>query len=330
MMNVTHTHFRHTLLGLGAIAALVLVAAQAQAAASLFLVVQKSANTLILQASDGKVYIVDSEPCPVANGDSVAVDTNLDGGPEVAGKVTKGARYFNTTCSIWNSRPISQRITVTKGLSNDEQFLGVYAGQSALVSFGPGCGLSIKNYERQDIYLALSNDKFDAVNDMIILPNGNTCAVTEVTIIDGRSVSAATCPANSVRHPTDKKLCVCDVGFLPDADGVACVGTPLLCPAHSTLVSGVCQCDQGYISKNNRCMTESAACQYEHGANADGNRSQCWCKAGYHFGSNNQCVRDSGITPSSSTVDQPRLRQTRCPYGTVRQPDTNLCWPAWY
>ncbi len=327
-----HLTLPKTLPAVAIIAALVLVASQAQAAAGLFLVVQKTTNTLILQSSEGKVYLLDSEPCPVENGDSVAVDTNLNGGPEVSGKVTKGSRYFNTSCAIWNARAISQVINVTKALSNDEQFLGRYADQQALITYGPGCGLSLKNYERQDIYLALSNDKLDAINDTIILPNGNTCAITEVVIIDGRSISAATCPANSVRHPTNKKLCVCDVGFLPDADGIACVGTPLLCPAHSTLVAGICQCDSGYISKNNRCLSEKEACQYEHGAYADGNRSQCWCQAGYHFGNNNQCVADEQVKPSTATTKPARSRSRRigCPYGTVRDAVSGLCFPKWY
>lgn len=312
-----------------------MMAMQAQASASLFLVVHKTSDTIVLQSGeDGKVYLVDSEPCTVQVGDSVAIDTNLNGGPEVSGKITKGSRYFNTNCAIWNARAINQIVNVTKTLTGDEQFLGRYADQTALFTYGPGCGLSLKAYERQDVYLALSNNKLDAITDTLILPNGNTCAVTDVLIIDGRSIAASTCPANSARHPTNKRLCTCDVGFLPDADGIRCVGSPLLCPANSTLTHGICQCNNGYVAKNNKCITEEQACQYEHGPYADGNRSQCWCKAGYHFGANNRCVRDDDDTvPSPSTTEPYELRRARCPYGTYRQADSNLCvsrWSEWY
>ncbi len=305
-----------------------LVPSAASATAGLFLVVQKTSNTIVLQSDSGHVYMVDSEMCPIAVGDSVAVDTNLDGGPQVSGKLTKGERYFNTNCAIWNSRSINQRLYVVKALSNDEQILATFAGQTALVTYGPGCGLSIKNYERQDLYLAMGNDKFDGINDTIIIPNGNTCDATEVTFIDGRSITANNCPAHSSRHPTDKHLCVCEVGFAPDADAISCVGTPLICPTHSTLVSGICQCDAGYISKQNRCMTEQAACQLEHGPYADGNHSQCWCQPGYNFGNNNQCVRSSRLTPSSSTLTPSvtRVRRVKCPYGMVRDAATNTCF----
>lgn len=307
-----------------------MMAMQAQAASSLFLVIYKTSDTLVLQSGeDAKVYLVDSEPCAVQIGDSVAVDTNLNGGPEVSGKVTRGARYFNTSCAIWNARPINQIVTVQKTLSNDEQFLGRYADQTALITYGPGCGLSVKAYERQDVYLALGHGKFDGVNDTLILPNGNTCPVTDVLIIDGRSIAASTCPANSLRHPTDKRLCVCDVGFQPDADGIRCVGTPLLCPANSTLVAGICQCDNGFVAKNNRCISEQSACQLEHGPYADGNHSQCWCQAGYHFGANNRCVRDDNVKPSTSTTEPYNLHRERCPYGTYRQADSNLCVYWW-
>jgi len=98
----------------------------------------------------------------------------------------------------------------------------------------------------------------------------------------------------------DKNYCYCSLGYEFNSTKTACVKS-ITCPLNSTKINNVCVCNEGYIMKDNVCITINQYCQNLYGANSYGVGKQCYCSTGYEFDSSrNTCVK-SVICPLNST-----------------------------
>ncbi len=100
------------------------------------------------------------------------------------------------------------------------------------------------------------------------------------------------CPLNSFL--TNDNKCQCNVGYQLNSTKNGCV--KMLCPANSTVSSYSCVCNEGYIKKNNKCITYTEDCKSYYGENVYGVKnekgsSSCRCVNNYEWNNQKtQCI----------------------------------------
>lgn len=77
------------------------------------------------------------------------------------------------------------------------------------------------------------------------------------------------------------------------------------CPPNSTYLNGICVCNSGYTYYNDICITYTARCEISYGYNVygvkDGDKTQCYCKGGYGWNSDETACIRSIVCPQNST-----------------------------
>lgn len=77
-------------------------------------------------------------------------------------------------------------------------------------------------------------------------------------------------------------LCYCDPGFVPSADGTACVALDdVQCPANAILANGLCLCQDGFkpSADGSQCVSQEQGCPLNAGW--DAGEKQCVCDPGF-------------------------------------------------
>ncbi|MBU2213972.1 hypothetical protein KJ996_05055, partial [Patescibacteria group bacterium] len=73
------------------------------------------------------------------------------------------------------------------------------------------------------------------------------------------------------------------------------------CPSNSAGTWGSCICNDGYLWKDDKCITYNERCRLTFGSNAHGDKDYCYCNDGFEFNTDKtNCVRKSSV-PSSTT-----------------------------
>ncbi len=110
---------------------------------------------------------------------------------------------------------------------------------------------------------------------------------------DGDKDNCYTCPDNS--YHVSVSTCACNEGFEWDSSGENCIKS-IICPENSRNIDGQCYCNDGYIIKNDTCLTPTQDClniygEYVYGIQEGNNKSICLCEDGYEWNnSHTACV----------------------------------------
>jgi len=87
--------------------------------------------------------------------------------------------------------------------------------------------------------------------------------------------------------------CICGLGYSFNNDKTACL---LVCPVNSSKAGNTCICNNGYMMKENKCITYTESCKKSYGDNTYGIKSSdggslCYCNFGYVWsGNKTTCV----------------------------------------
>ncbi len=103
----------------------------------------------------------------------------------------------------------------------------------------------------------------------------------------------------------DKQYCYCSAGYEFNSDRTSCVQS-ITCQANATKIGGSCICNDGFVLRNNQCITYTADCRLSFGDHVIGskgnaNNSSCNCEAGYVWNSSQTAC----ITPEIKPVSLP-------------------------
>jgi len=94
------------------------------------------------------------------------------------------------------------------------------------------------------------------------------------------------CPANAT--PQTDGYCYCNAGYKVNTNKDGCV--KITCAINATLVGDVCVCNDGFLQKNNTCITPTQDCINIYGQNVVGelenDHSICYCKDGFEWNAN--------------------------------------------
>lgn len=115
--------------------------------------------------------------------------------------------------------------------------------------------------------------------------NGSKCVVkslsSSTSFYNYLQTNQSSCPLNASLK-TDG-YCYCNTGYQTNTEKNACV--EIICPLNSNKIGSSCICNDGYIYKNNSCITYSQDCMNSFGSNVYGvkgdNDSSCYCNPGY-------------------------------------------------
>ena len=87
--------------------------------------------------------------------------------------------------------------------------------------------------------------------------------------------------------------CICGLGYSFNNDKTACL---LMCPVNSSKAGNTCICNDGYMMRENKCITYTESCKKSYGDNTYGIKtsdggSLCYCNFGYVWsGNKTTCV----------------------------------------
>ena len=126
------------------------------------------------------------------------------------------------------------------------------------------------------------------------------------------------------------KQCYCSIGYEFDSSRNTCVKS-VICPLNSTKINNICVCNEGYIMRNNTCITYTEDCIRNFGQNVYGtkgtNNSNCYCKEGYEWNpSRTACIKiESKEVNISQTEPSPiSEKPTSLSQDTNKEEETNL------
>lgn len=129
----------------------------------------------------------------------------------------------------------------------------------------------------------------------------------------------------------DKQHCYCSTGYEFNTDKTACVRS-IVCPANATKSNNTCVCNDGYIMRNNNCITYTQDCIQNFGNNVigvkgDNNNSLCSCIIGYTWNSQRTgCEVIKNTSNNSINIPTDNLvNSVKCKDGFVFYPKKNTC-----
>jgi len=113
----------------------------------------------------------------------------------------------------------------------------------------------------------------------------------------------------------DKQYCYCSSGYEFNSDKTSCIKS-IICPINSTKVGQSCICNEGFVSKNEQCISHTEDCRLTFGGHVIGhegqsglNNSNCDCEEGYIWNSSKTaCVQIEPV--STSIVTTKRVTNT--------------------
>ncbi len=81
--------------------------------------------------------------------------------------------------------------------------------------------------------------------------------------------------------------CYCNTGYEWNTSQTVCIQS-IVCPQNSAKIANKCICNDGYMQKNNQCITYTEDCvqnfgQNVYGVKGDSNSSSCYCSTGYQW-----------------------------------------------
>jgi len=105
----------------------------------------------------------------------------------------------------------------------------------------------------------------------------------------------------------DKNYCYCKSGYEWNSSKTTCVKSTT-CPKNSTKIGDSCICNEGYVMRNNECITHTEDCVQQFGPNVYGikgdvGNSSCYCKEGYEWNiSQTACIKSIVCPQNSSKI----------------------------
>ena len=280
-----------TLLAL-AIGAAIPIPADARSEA--FTVKDRDPAGLTLQSENYRLFYAVTGACWVFRGDKVHIDTPVTGWPVGARELTKHDIRSDLTCDILHIHPVTKKVPLVRlVIKTNDAIVGI-GNNEYLIEYVDTCRNALESYVSQDIWL-YQEDELDGVGDMLVLPNGESCAFWSVQNM-GPSTSLGSlgpCPPNAHSNPKDLSTCVCDDGYDVNEDMTACVPKQK-CPAHASGTWGNCTCNPGYIMLFGSCISFAASCKQVYGDHAVGDKRSCYCEAGYRMNkTKTHCVKNT-------------------------------------
>lgn len=127
-----------------------------------------------------------------------------------------------------------------------------------------------------------------------------------VGVLGAADVPKDGCPDNASEQDG---LCYCDPGFVPSADGTACVAlADVECPANSILANGLCLCQDGFKpnADGSQCVSQEMGCPLNSGW--DPAKKLCVCDPGFEGTPNAQdgkCEAIASDCPPDSHPEWP-------------------------
>ncbi len=92
----------------------------------------------------------------------------------------------------------------------------------------------------------------------------------------------------------DGQYCYCSLGYEFDIDKTTCKS--ILCPKNSVKINNICVCNEGYIMRDDNCITYTEDCIQTFGSHVYGTKGNnnifCNCESGYEWNlSKTVCVK---------------------------------------
>lgn len=224
--------------------------------------------------------------------------------------VTSG--YFEKTCEVADAEDVNlKKYFVEKVLDNDDKIIiADKLGDSYLVEYGIGCGLSFWRYEGKIIDIDIGGAFLDGIGDQIyLLDDGDDCKVWDAEELSGNysgvpsyssdatystptptPTPSTSCPINSYNN---NGQCLCNSGYIVNPNKTACVPAPS-CPEGS------------FLNTNNLCTTYTQSCREVNnndiniiGSKGADGKINCICNNGMNW-NGSQCVLNS--TPVKTEI----------------------------
>jgi len=151
-----------------------------------------------------------------------------------------------------------------------------------------------------------------------IIVNNNYKFIGYLTINDFKTPNintyeAITCAKNSFKSFSDSDLKDIIFKNIPSNNYTGSVGysqqemedfLKSICSANSTYINGQCLCNEGYLMRNNKCITYTQGCQLTYGPNSYGDKQYCYCSTGYEWNtSKTDCIKNAVCPLNSSNIN---------------------------
>ncbi|MCM8820138.1 MAG: EB domain-containing protein [Candidatus Omnitrophica bacterium] len=269
-----------------------------------------------------------------SEGQTIWIDTYFS--PSLFNTILVKGVFDTKTCDITDSKEVNlkQYFVVSVIDKKDESIVEDKYGDKYLVEYGIGCGLSMWRYEGKYIDIDIGGSFLDGISDRIYLfDSDKDCKVWDAQELSsdqwgGSPLYTPQCPANStligntcvcnegfvasgsicitytqncqlkygLNSYGDKNYCYCSPGYEFNSEKTACIKS-IICPSNSTKINNICVCNEGYIMRDNICITYTEDCIKSFGPNVYGikgpnNNSSCYCNSGYEWNSSQTaCVK---------------------------------------
>lgn len=277
-----------------------------------YFVVENTGEDVIVVNNGYSQYIVEyNYECYSSDffeGDTIYIDSSYT---PMYGDTIVTSGYSKKTCEVTDAEDVNlKKYFVEEVLDNDDKIIVAdKLGDSYLVEYGLGCGLSFWRYEGKTIDIDIGGAFLDGIGDQIyLLDDGDDCKVWDAEELSGSYSGGSTssysgtytppppttqtCPANS--YLATNGQCSCNAGYIVNPAKTACVPAPT-CPEGS------------FLDSNNLCTTYTQSCKAVNnndpliiGSKGEGTKINCACVNGYSW-NGSQCVLNTPTTQKTNS-----------------------------
>jgi len=189
----------------------------------------------------------------------------------------------------------------------------------------------------------LTENYLNALKDLNTCPanstsNGSNCVCNNGYVANGNvciTYSQSCQNKYGANSYGDQQHCYCSTGYEFNTSQTTCIKSTT-CPLNATRINNVCACNEGYIMRNNNCLTYTQDCIQGFGNNVIGvkgnnNNSSCDCVSGYAWNSQRtgcEIIKDTPNVIANIPIDIPTDNPTediKCADGLVLSPRKNVC-----
>lgn len=125
----------------------------------------------------------------------------------------------------------------------------------------------------------------------------------------------------------DKDYCYCSSGYEMNSDKSKCIPS-VSCPINSKKINNQCVCNEGYIMKNNVCLTYTQDCKNNFGEHVYGqkgnNNSSCFCDNGYEWNtSKTSCIQKQNNNDNEQKINSIEVKEKSSTNNSPNQSSSN-------